>query len=232
LSPRAACLLDLYGYTDVYDYVDGKVDWMAYGLPVDGDDGPFVGQSVTEPVTCDVGATVGEARSRLRDAEAGTVIVIHGDRLAVGEVDEDALAGSDDDRPLLDVMGPVPSTVRPSVTLSSLGGSRRRRVLVTTSDGRLLGEAVVEADPDPDNGDHADHAHPEADDDNDDASSHLHRMEEELTSTMEAVAEHFGDREPSDAELRSYLHDRLMTEGRSSEEADRFMAQLDNPNAD
>jgi hypothetical protein len=27
----------------VYDYVDGKVDWMAYGQPVEGDEGPFLG---------------------------------------------------------------------------------------------------------------------------------------------------------------------------------------------
>ncbi|MGI9080385.1 MAG: hypothetical protein ACR2GF_06170 [Acidimicrobiales bacterium] len=203
---------------------------MAYGLPVEGDDGPFVGQVVTDAVTCDVGATAGEARARLGDAGAGTTVVTHGDRLAVGEVDEDTLAGADDDRRLLEVMGPVPSTVRPSVTVSSLAGEHERRVLVTTSDGRLLGEAVIEAEPDQHDGDHTGHDHDH--DDNDEASSHLRRMEDELTSTMEAVAEHFGDCEPSDAELRSYLRDRLVDEGRSPEEADRFMTELDNPDQD
>jgi len=214
----------------VYDYVDGKVDWMAYGLPVEGDDGPFVGQVVTEAVTCDVGATAGEAGARLDDAGARTAVVTYGDGLAVGEVDQDALAGADDDRRLLDLMGPVPSTVRPSVTVSSLAGAHERRVLVTTSDGRLLGEAVIEADPDQDDGDHTGHDHDH--DGNDEAPSHLRRMEDELTSTMEAVAGHFGDREPSDAELRSYLRDRLVEEGRSPEEADRFMAELDDPDQD
>jgi CBS domain-containing protein len=200
---------------------------MAYGLPVEGDDGPFVGQVVTEAVTCDVGATVGEARTRLGDAGAGAAVVTHGDRLAVGEIDEETLAGADDDRRLLEVMGPVPSTVRPSVTVSSLAGAHEHRVLVTTPDGRLLGEAVIVAEPDEHDGDHTGHDHHH--DDNDESSSHLRRMEDELMSTMEAVAKHFGDREPSDAELRSYLRDHLVDEGRSPEEADRFMAELDDP---
>lgn len=34
-SQRAAERLDAMGYTDVYDYHEGKADWMAAGLPVE-----------------------------------------------------------------------------------------------------------------------------------------------------------------------------------------------------
>ncbi len=44
---------------------------------------------------------------------------------------------------------------------------------------------------------------------------------------MEAVAEHFGDEDPSDEDLRRFLRDRLMSQGRSAEEADQFMAEID-----
>ncbi len=211
----------------MYDYVDGKVDWMAYGLPVEGEDGPFVGQAVTDVVTVDVSATVGQARSHLRETGSDVAIVTHGRGGAVGEVDDGLLSGPDEDRSLLEVMRPVPSTVRPSVTVSSLAESGRQRVLVSTSDGHLLGEAVVEAD----DHDHEGHDHEGHDpSDDDEGSSHLHRMEQELTEVMEAVAEHFGEREPADEELRSFLRDRLMAEGHSAEEADQFMAEMDGQN--
>ncbi len=209
----------------MYDYVDGKVDWMAYGLAVEGDDGPFVGQAVTDAVIVDVGATVGEARRRLRGTSGEVLIVTHGRGLVVGEVDGEALAGGDDGDPLLEVMRPVPSTVRPSATVASLAGSSRERVVVTTSDGYLVGQAVLQ----PDQHDHDDHDH---DDDHDAAlSGRLRLVERELDEVMEAVAAHFGDREPPEEELRNFLRDRLVAEGRSVEEADQFMAELDGQNS-
>ncbi len=33
MSPRAGCGLEHLGFAQVYDYVAGKVDWMAAGLP-------------------------------------------------------------------------------------------------------------------------------------------------------------------------------------------------------
>ena len=36
MSPRAAWRLESLGFGDVYDYVAGKVDWMAAGLPIEG----------------------------------------------------------------------------------------------------------------------------------------------------------------------------------------------------
>ncbi|HVL07237.1 MAG TPA: hypothetical protein VM388_14705 [Acidimicrobiales bacterium] len=187
--------------------MDGKSDWMAYGLPVEGDDGPFLGGHVSEVPTCDAGATVEEARAALGDGE--TVVVVAGDGLVVGETGAETLDGHAGDAAVLDIMDPVPTTVRPSVTVAALaeagGGSR----LVTTSDGRLLGLATVEAE-------EHDHDH-----------EGMEAFEKELTDVMASVEERFGGREPTEAELRSFLRDRLLAEGRSAEDADRFLDELE-----
>jgi hypothetical protein len=184
---------------------------MAYGLPVEGADGPFLGHELSEVPTCDAGATVADARAAIGDADA--VLVVAGDGLVVGEIEAEALPGLAGDAAVLDVMDPVPTTVRPSVTVAALaeagGGSR----LVTTSAGRLLGLATVEG-----GGHDHDHDHGHGD---------MDAFEEELTAVMAAVEERFGDREPSEAELRSFLRDRLVAEGRTVEDADRFLDELE-----
>ena len=92
---------------------------MAHGLPVEGEDGPFIGEQVTAAVTCEATATLDEARRRLEDGGCNVVIVV-ADGLAVGEIDAEALACAGRDSTLIDVLKPVPSTVRPSVIVSSL----------------------------------------------------------------------------------------------------------------
>ncbi len=182
---------------------------MGFGLPTDGDDGPFVGERVTDVVTLSPDDTVAEARSRLTDAQVAVAVVV-AEGLAVGAVEREGLGEADDGDRLLDVMDVVPPTVRPSATVPELVESGADRVLVTDPDGRLLGEAVLEAG--------------EAGADGDDG-----RVTEELDELLEAVREHFGDREPGAEELRSFLRDRLVAEGRTPEEADRFLAEMDGP---
>jgi hypothetical protein len=178
---------------------------MAYGLPVEGADGPFLGDDLVAATTCDVGATVGDVRSLLGD---GPVIIL-AEGLAVGEVDAGTLDGRDDGEKLIDVMDPVPTTVRPSVTFAAAAESGGGRQLVTTSDGRLVGQVFVEAH---------EHDHGEVDEE---------AFDHELASVMEAVGERFGDREPSEDELRTFLRERLVAEGRSAEDADRFLDELE-----
>ena len=192
---------------------------MAYGLPVEGKDGPFLGGQLSEVATCDVGLTVGDARRMLDETVAESIVVLADGSLVVGEVEAQTLHGHSDDERLLDVMDPVPTTVRPSVTVESLaeGGGGRR--LVTTSDGRLLGQAIVEADEH--HGHDHDHDHDHGDEVDTDA------FDRELADVMEAIEERFGDREPSEAELRSFLRERLLAEGKSAEEADLFLDQLE-----
>ena len=63
MSPRAAARLETLGFDKVYDYVSGKSDWIAAGLPT-------VGQSVGLPAagnTLRVGDNIGHAGERLGD---------------------------------------------------------------------------------------------------------------------------------------------------------------------
>ena len=197
--------------------MDGKVDWMAYGLPVEGEDGPFVGELVEELPTSGPDLTVAAARSRLEESGVDEVVVVAGENVAIGLVDVEALEGADGDDRLLDVMAPVPGAIRPSVTAASLADRDVERVLVTTPDGRLLGMVSGGTETGQDDGDD-DHHH--------DHPPELEQVERELTEVMDAARERFGDREPTEEELHGLLRDRLVEEGRSPEEADRFMAEL------
>ena len=192
---------------------------MAYGLPVEGEDGPFVGEQVTALPTCGPDETVADARSRLEETGADEAVVVAGEDLAIGLVDAEALEGAADGDRLLDLMAPVPGTIRPSVTAASLADRDVDRVLVTTADGRLLGVVSGTGGQDAageDGSDHAGHDH----------SPELEQLERELGEVMEAARERFGDREPTEDELHRFLRDRLVEQGRSPEEADRFMAEL------
>jgi len=55
----------------------------------------------------------------------------------------------------------------------------------------------------------------------------LEGYEAELSSVLAAVEERFGEEEPSAEELRAFLHERLVAEGRSAEDADRLLEDLD-----
>ena len=209
----------------MYDYVDGKIDWMSYGLPVEGEDGPFLGSQVAEVATCLVTLTVADARRALDSTEGVEVILVDATGLAVGEVDAEALDGQADDVALLAVLNPVPGTVRPSVTVASVAEAGGGQRLVTTSDGRLLGRATVEAAADKGDPDHEGHDHEGHD--HGDSPLDMESYEQEMTEVMKAVADRFGDQEPSADELRRFLKERLVAEGKSAEEAEQFLDGMD-----
>ena len=54
MSPRAAWRLESLGFTAVYDYVAGKADWFARGLPRAGRlaEEPTVGQGLCVLCSC------------------------------------------------------------------------------------------------------------------------------------------------------------------------------------
>ena len=66
----------------------------------------------------------------------------------------------------------------------------------------------------------------EADAPGDDAAEGYQRLQADFMSLTLAVQEHFGDHEPSEEEIRAYLRERLIDEGRSPEEADEVMARI------
>ena len=116
---------------------------MGFGLPTEGDDGPFVGERLDPVVTLEPDLTVAEALARLEEADAADAVVV-AEGLAVGAVEAKALVDANDGARLLDVMDVMPPTVRPSQTVFGLAEEGADRVLVTDPDGRVLGEARID----------------------------------------------------------------------------------------
>lgn len=52
------------------------------------------------------------------------------------------------------------------------------------------------------------------------------RIHDSMLEIMQAADEHFGDREPSDAEVREFIRGRLVEQGKSEEEADAILRDL------
>jgi hypothetical protein len=68
MSPRAACRLETLGFEQVYDYAPGKADWLARGLPREGDkahEARAVDVVRTDVVTCDLGAEIADVRAQV-----------------------------------------------------------------------------------------------------------------------------------------------------------------------
>ena len=133
------------GFTRVYDYVAGKADWGAAGLPLEGTVGARAGDLARVDVpTCRLDEPLGDVRARAGRAGWDTCLVVNEERVVLGQVGRRALnSEGGDSRTVEEVMRPGPSTVRPSRSADSLAERMERNgltsVVVTRSDGRLVG---------------------------------------------------------------------------------------------
>jgi ferredoxin len=126
----------------VYDYVEGKVGWMAAGLPVEGVAEPFVTENLAEVATCGPHEACGDVAERVEEAGTQGAVVLTDERVVVGQVTADRLRDADDEAKVLDVMTLSPRTIRPSVSMAELQPDDPG-TLVTTSEGVLLGAVPV-----------------------------------------------------------------------------------------
>lgn len=145
MSPRAAWRLVALGFTEVYDYVAGKADWGAAGLPFDGHAAtvPTVGQvSHTDVPTCTLDDDLQQVRARVRATEWRQCIVINEHRIVLGRLGRQAIE-TDDVRTVEEAMTEGPSTIRPDTPLDKqlerLERQQLQSALVTTSEGVLVG---------------------------------------------------------------------------------------------
>lgn len=60
-----------------------------------------------------------------------------------------------------------------------------------------------------------------------DRGAQQQRFHDELLGILIDLRERFGDREPADEEVRAFLRERLVAEGRTPAEAEDFLAGLD-----
>ncbi|MGI8427905.1 MAG: CBS domain-containing protein [Solirubrobacteraceae bacterium] len=145
MSPRAACRLATIGFESVYDYMPGKVDWMARGLPLEGEkagEPRAIDYVCTDMITCGLQDTVGEVRARVAQSPPGFAFVLGPGGVLLGRLRKAVLRGSDDTM-AQDVMEPGPSTTRPDTPpdklLAKLQAAELTSAVLSDPEGRLLG---------------------------------------------------------------------------------------------
>jgi hypothetical protein len=138
LSPRAACRLELLGFEAVYDYVPGKVDWIARGLPTEGEEAnaPRVGKLARDDVaTCGLGDPI----EAIQTSPYGFCLVLAEDGTVLGRVRRSDMNG----RTAEEAMTPGPSTVRYDLPVGELRERLDKKdlktAIVTTPEGKLIG---------------------------------------------------------------------------------------------
>jgi len=131
------------GFEHVYDYVGGKLEWLAHALPLEGA-GPHhavAGDVVDEHVvTCGPDAGLDEIRAILDSHDASSCVIVNDHGVVLGRVRRKRLTLS----PVLDdVIEPGPSTVQLTEPLGPLTermtNAKVESILVTTANGELLG---------------------------------------------------------------------------------------------
>src|SRR5919108_2469202 len=146
MSPRAAWRLEALGFEHVYDYVEGKADWFANGLPREGETVAvlYTGDLIDpDPPVCSLADTVAEVRELVDRSSYSFCLAVNEGRIVLGRVRASALESADPGATAETVMEEGPGTVRPSVPAEQLVERLLERDLtsavVTTPAGRLLG---------------------------------------------------------------------------------------------
>lgn len=150
MSPRAAWRLETLGFRDVYDYVDGKSDWMAAGLPMEGTntERPRAADVARKDApTCRLDERLGDVRERVAAAGWEAAVVVNEERVVLGLLRKKELAG-DPGQSIESAMRPGPSTFRPYVAIAEMATFMVEHNIdsspITTSDGRLVGVLLKE----------------------------------------------------------------------------------------
>ena len=134
----------------MYDYTAGKSDWMAAGLPIEGEAAgrPTAATVARRDVpTCHLEDPLRDVRERVRAAGWDACVVVNEARIVMGLLRAVEL-GRDEDLTAESAMRPGPSTFRPHVPIAEMAELMATRDLpnvpVTTSAGELIGLLVRE----------------------------------------------------------------------------------------
>jgi len=134
----------------VYDYVPGKVDWLAHNLEVEGEraGAPTLGRVMRHDV---VRCAPTDPRTAVLESIKGSpypfAVMTSADGTVLGRVPASALDPPSDE-PVWDVAEPGPKTFRPHHAVENvarqLAEKDLRWAIATTPEGRLLGVASRE----------------------------------------------------------------------------------------
>jgi CBS domain-containing protein len=151
VSPRAACRLETLGFEQVYDYVPGKVDWLARNLPAERQDPDLItaGELARDDVvTCSLSDPIGEVAKQIADSSYGFGLVVSDGGVLLGRLRASSL-DAPPDTPAEQLMEGGPSTGRPDLPADELARRLRdhdlKTAILTTPEGHLIG-VVLRAD--------------------------------------------------------------------------------------
>jgi rhodanese-related sulfurtransferase len=145
MSPRAAARLDSLGFERVYDYAPSKVDYLARGLPLEGE---RAGEQRAadllrdDMARCRLGDQVDRVRAKVDASPYGFALVLDERDVLLGRLRRSALAG-DGGATAGEAMEVGPSTIRGDTSVEKLRerleGGGLNFAVVTTPDGVLMG---------------------------------------------------------------------------------------------
>jgi rhodanese-related sulfurtransferase/CBS domain-containing protein len=143
MSPRAAARLDSLGFV-AYDYAAGKVDYLARGLPREGEKATeerAVDLLRNDVVRCGPGDPINQVRAQVEDSPYRFALVVDEDGILLGRLRHAALDG--DATTAEDAMEAGPSTIRADTAVEKLRerleGGRLNLAIVTDPGGVLMG---------------------------------------------------------------------------------------------
>src|SRR5579864_3949558 len=87
MAPRAAARLEAMGFRNVHEYKAGKLDWLAAGLPTEGENSlhPRAGDAARKDVpVCSLTDRLGDVRDRVKAAGWDAALVVDDDRVVLG----------------------------------------------------------------------------------------------------------------------------------------------------
>jgi rhodanese-related sulfurtransferase/CBS domain-containing protein len=155
MSPRAAARLSSLGFERVYDYAVSKVDYLARGLPREGEKAGETRAADLlrdDVVRCRPEDPIDRVRSEIESSPYGFALVLDEDEIVLGRLRRSALEDTAA-RTAEDAMEAGPSTIRADTSLEKLRerleGAGLNFAIVTTPDGVLMG-IVCRADLPPD----------------------------------------------------------------------------------
>ncbi|WP_180687630.1 CBS domain-containing protein [Streptomyces gossypiisoli] len=145
LSPRAAARLEQLGFTQVYDYVLGKADWLAAGLPFEGQlsEVRLAGDVADRNVlTCTGDQPLHEVLAMLDETARRWCVVVDAEQVVLGLLPHED-AASPTEGTAGKAMRAGPTTVRADQQLGPLlermNHTGTQAIPVTDPEGRLLG---------------------------------------------------------------------------------------------
>ena len=134
----------------MYDYVPGKVDWLASNLQIEGErvDAPIVGRVMRDDaVRCAQSDRVADVLESIKRSPYPFALLTSASGVVLGRAPASAL-DSGSDGPVWGAAEPGPKTFRPHHSAGhvaeQLAEKDLRWAIVTTPEGRLLGVASRE----------------------------------------------------------------------------------------